>query len=101
MSRRAGLGARLRSADYDRVGRQALVALLVPTEDPQRAQGVPPAGPTIAVLEREVDRAGMGVLQKPRPVGLLLGSEQINRFVHPRVRRIPSRLEVLQRTQHV
>src|ERR1700731_50811 len=74
---------------------------LIPTEDPQCAQRVPPAGSTIAVLEREVDRAGMGVLQKPRAVRLLLGSEHINRFAHARVRRIPSRPEVLQRTQPV
>ena len=43
----------------------------------------------------------MRVLQQPRAVGLLLGSEQINRFVHARVRRIPGRPEVLQGTQHV
>ena len=43
----------------------------------------------------------MGVLQQPGAVRLLLGAEQINRFIHARVRRIPSRLEVLQRTQHV
>src|SRR5256885_5687641 len=51
-----GPGARLRSADYGRGGGQALVALLVPTEDPQRAQRVPPAGPSIAVLQGELDR---------------------------------------------
>src|SRR2546425_8310663 len=76
-------------------------SLLVPTEDPQRAQRVPPAGPAIAVLEREMDRAGMRVLQKPRAVSLSLGSQQINRLVYARVRRITSRPEVLQPTQHV
>src|SRR5438309_10822027 len=47
-----------------------------------------------------MDRAGMGVLQKPRAVRLLLGSEQIDRFVHARVRLIPSRVEVLETPQH-
>ena len=48
-----------------------------------------------------MDRAGMGVLKQPRAVSLLLGSEQIDGFVHARVRRIPSRPEVLQTTQHI
>src|SRR5712692_6620998 len=43
----------------------------------------------------------MGALQKPRAVRLLLGSEQINHFIHTRVRTIPSRTEVLQSSQHV
>src|SRR3712207_6960204 len=38
--------------------------LLVPVEDAQRPQRVPPAGPTVAVLEREVHRAGVCVLQQ-------------------------------------
>src|SRR6202035_4728625 len=59
-------------------GSSGAESLLVPTEDPQRAQRVPPARPTIAILEREVDRARVGVLQKPPAIGLLLGSEQIN-----------------------
>ena len=75
--------------------------LLVPAEDTQRPQRVPPAGPAVAVLERKVDLAGMRVLQQPGAIGLLLGSEQIDRFVHPRVRRIPGRAEVFEGTQHV
>lgn len=46
-------------------------------------------------------RAGMGVLQEPSAVRLLLGSEQINRFVNAPVRWVPGRPEVLQSTQHV
>src|SRR3990170_3052853 len=65
--------------------------LLVPAEDTQRPHRVPPAGPTVAVLERKVDLAGMRVLQQPGAIGLLLGSEHIDRFVHPRVRHIPDR----------
>src|SRR2546427_11265673 len=79
----------------------AQASLLVPTEDTQRAQRAPAAGPTIAVFEREMDRAGVGVPQKPAAVRLSLGSQQINRLVRARVRRITSRPEVLQPTQHV
>lgn len=43
----------------------------------------------------------MRVLQQPRTTGLLLGSEQLNRFVDPRVRRISGGSEVLQCTEHV
>jgi hypothetical protein len=49
--------------------------LLVPTEDTQRPQRVPPAGPAVAVLKRKVDLAGMRVLEQPGAIGLLLGSE--------------------------
>src|SRR5262249_27090466 len=74
---------------------------LVPAENPQRTQRVPSAGPAVAVLEREMDRAGMGVLQEPRSVRLRLGPEQSNRFVDPRIRRLPHRAEMLQGAQHV
>jgi hypothetical protein len=37
--------------------------VLVPAEDTQRPQRVPPAGPVVAVLKRKVDLAGMRVLQ--------------------------------------
>jgi hypothetical protein len=75
--------------------------LLAPVEHTHRAQRVPPAGPTVAVLERKVDLAGMRVLQQPGAIGLLLGSEQIDRFAHPRVRHIPGRAEVFEGTQHI
>src|SRR5579862_6032013 len=73
----------------------------VPAEDTQCSQRVPPAGPAVTVLERKVDLAGMRVLKQPGTIGLLFGSEQINRFVHPRVRRIPDRAEVFEGTEHV
>ena len=43
----------------------------------------------------------MSVLQQPRAIGLLLGSEQMNRFLQPPVREIPGGPEVFQATQHV
>jgi len=48
-----------------------------------------------------MDFAGMCVLQQPRTIGLPLGSEQLNRFVDPLVRRIAGFSKVLQATQHV
>ena len=82
---------RRRGQDNGRIPRRARKAmdggsgrgLLAPAEDTQRPQRVPPAGPTVAVLERKVDLAAMRVLQQPGAIGLLLGSEQIDRFVHP------------------
>src|SRR6266508_3313887 len=75
--------------------------VLVPIENAYRAQRVPPPGKTVAVFERKVNRTRTRVLEQPRAVGLLPGSEQIDRFVDPRVRRIPDRAEVVERTQHV
>jgi hypothetical protein len=43
----------------------------------------------------------MRVLQEPGAIGLLLGSEQIDRFVHPRVWHVSDRAEVFEGTQHV
>jgi hypothetical protein len=40
----------------------------------------------------------MGVLQQPRAIGLLLGSEDLHRFIYAMVRRIASLPEVLERT---
>src|SRR5688572_12238143 len=48
-----------------------------------------------------MDFAGMCVLQQPRAVRLPLGPDQLDRFVHPRVRRIPDGAEVFEATQHV
>ncbi len=47
------------------------------------------AGPVVAILQFKVDRTGMCILQEPSAVALLLGSDQIDRFVHTRVRHIP------------
>src|SRR3954447_23568489 len=48
-----------------------------------------------------MDAAGMGVLEQPGTIGLLPGSEHLYRLVHPPVRRIDGRSEVLQGPQHV
>ena len=59
-------------------------------------QGVPAAGPIIALLHQEMDPAGVSVLQQPPAIGLPLGSEQINSFVEPPIRGISGDPEVLQ-----
>ncbi len=37
--------------------------MLVPVEHTQRSQGVPPAGPTVAILDREMHLPGMSAFQ--------------------------------------
>src|SRR5215472_1802504 len=70
--------------------------LPVPVDDPLRPQRVPAARPAVALLEREVDVTGMGVLQQPRPVGLLLGAHEVDRFVDAPVGGVAGGPEVLQ-----
>ena len=36
---------------------------LVPSQNPQCAKSVPPTGPTVAILERKVDLAGMCIFK--------------------------------------
>jgi len=70
--------------------------LLVPSEDTERTESSPLAGATVADLEHKADFAGLRVLQHPCAIDLLLGSEQIDRFVHPPVGSIPDRAEVFE-----
>jgi hypothetical protein len=42
---------------------------VVPAQHPHRPQGVPPARCAVGFLEPEVDRAGVGVLEQPKPSG--------------------------------
>src|SRR5262249_12275006 len=55
----------------------------------------------IAVLNPEVDLAGMGVLQEPGSVGLPVGSKEIDRLVHALVRRIADGAEVFEGAKRV
>src|SRR5437867_1756027 len=48
-----------------------------------------------------MDLARMRVFQQPGTIGLLLRSEQVHRFVRPRVRRISDRAEVFEGAQHI
>jgi hypothetical protein len=61
---------------------------LEPVEDTLRAEGIPPAGQAVAVLERKVDFAGMGVFQEPGTAGLPFGVEEVDSFMEARVGRI-------------
>lgn len=60
----------------------------MPVEDAEGPQRVPPAGAAVAVLKREVDFAGMCVLQQPGAIGLLFRSEQSDGFADSQVRLI-------------
>src|ERR1700728_1618476 len=75
--------------------------LFVPFEKTQCPECVPSAWPVIALLQLKVDLAGMRILPEPGAIGLHLGSEQIDRFLHTRVRLRPDRAEVFQGAQYV
>src|SRR5579885_791130 len=82
-------------------GRGSGPGLLVPAQDTQRPQGVPPARPAVAVLKLEVDRAGMRVLQQPGAVGLSPGAEHRDRSLQPLVRHTADCTEVVEGAQNV
>ena len=73
----------------------------MPGEDAQSSQRVPTAATVVALFEREVNFAGMGVLQEPSSIGLLLRTEESNCFVQPLVRFAADRAEVVEGAQHV
>src|SRR2546421_12963230 len=53
-------------------GRQSL-SLVVPDENARGAEGVPPARSPLALVHREVQPAGMGILKGPAAVRIALG----------------------------
>ena len=57
-------------------GTSCSLGLLMPVGDRRGPERVPPAGPTVPVLEPKVDLAAIRVLQQPRAIGLP-GSEQV------------------------
>ena len=73
---------------------------VVPAQHPQRPQGVPPARRAVGFLEPEVDRAGVGVLEQPTPVGSALGADAFDRFGQPRIG-VPPPGEVLRGLEQV
>ena len=78
-----------------------LPALVVPVEDTQRPQRVPPARPPVAVLESELGLADVGVLQQPGAVWLPLVSDQLHGLGHARVGSVTGAAEVVQGAQDV
>src|SRR5699024_6393018 len=73
----------------------------VPAQDPERAQRVPAAGPAVAVLEREVHQARMGVLEPPRAVVPPPSADDGDGPGAARVGRPADGAEVLEPSQHV
>ena len=62
--------------------------MVVPAEDAQGAEGVPAAGPVVAVFQGEVNPAGVSVLEGPEAIRLLLVANELDGFVKPGVGRM-------------
>src|SRR5690349_33962 len=58
---------------------------VVPGQHAECPQGVPPARRAIWLLEPEVHRPRMGVLEQPTAIRLLLGAYSLDRLIEPRV----------------
>src|SRR5262249_60823915 len=61
-------------------------SLLVPPEHTHAAEGVPPARSALPLVHREVQPAGMGILEGPAAVCIALGLDQVDRLGPPLVR---------------
>src|SRR5437762_1103516 len=73
-----------------------------PAQDPQGAERVPAARPTIAVLEREIDLPRMAVLELPAPVRVSALLDDFDGLGQPRIGRVPiGRSKVLEAAQEV
>lgn len=69
---------------------------VVPVEDPQRPQSVPPARPSVAVLEVELGLPWVGVLEQPGAVDFAFATDKLHRLGNPRIRDIGGAAEVVQ-----
>jgi len=74
---------------------------VVPVDDTQSPERIPSARLVVTLLELKMHLAGICILQQPSTIRLLLGSQQMDRFVYTRVRRIPDRAEVFEGAQYV
>ena len=75
--------------------------MLVPIEDAQRPLRVPPAGLPVAVLELELSRSGVGVLEQPGAMVALLVADKVYRVVDPLVGGLVNTTEVVEGAQDV
>src|SRR6185437_669920 len=75
--------------------------LFVPPEDAHGPERVPPARLAFAVIDREIQLAGMRVLQRPAPVRVTLGPDQPDRLGRPVVGGGAGRAQVVEAAEHV
>src|SRR5215813_13245533 len=61
-------------------------SLLVPPEHTHGPEGVPPARSALTLVHREVQPAGMGILEGPAAIRIALGLDQVDSLGHPLVR---------------
>jgi hypothetical protein len=76
-------------------------SLVVPAEDAHGAKGVPPARFPLALVDREVHLAGMGILDGPAALRVALGLDQIDRLGQPLIRDSAGRAQVVETSEHV
>src|SRR5438094_3970620 len=76
-------------------------SVLVPLEHALGPQAVPPARSPLALVNREVQLAGMGILEGPAAVRIALGLDQVDRLGHPLVRNSAGRAQVVETSEHV
>src|SRR2546428_4074219 len=83
-----------------RIRRQSR-SLVVPAEYARRAEGVPPARSPLALVHREVQLAGMGIVESPAALRLALGLDQVDRLGHPLVPDGAGPAQVVETSEHV
>src|SRR5467141_4145435 len=81
-------------------GRHSL-SLVVPAEHARGAEGVPPARSPLALVHREVQLAGMGILEGPAAARIAFELDQVDRLGHPLVGNGAGRAQVVETSEHV
>src|SRR5438045_6595593 len=76
-------------------------SLLVPPEHAHGPEGVPPTRSPLALVQREVQLAGMGILEGPAAVRIALGLDQVDRPGHSLVRNGAGRAQVVETSEYV
>src|ERR1700736_954276 len=91
----------LRTCPTEIRSRRQSLTLAVPAEHTHGPEGVPPARSPLALVYREVQLTGMGILEGPAAVRTALGLDQVDRLGHPLVRNGAGRAQVVETSEHV
>src|SRR5437899_1096556 len=83
------------------VGASLRTGLLVPAEDAQAPEGVPPARTALALVDLDRHPAGVPGLERPPAVAVALRRDQLDRLGHALVGRNASAAQVLQPPQRI
>src|SRR5579859_1036592 len=99
--RRSETKTPLSEAVFAMAGSHSLFMCGIPIYHPQGAQGVPPAGPALGLVQLHRHGAGVLVLQRPAAVAITFGLDQLKRLGQPFVRRGASAAQVFEPAQYV